>query len=91
MKKDTHPNYQPIIFHDVTCNKSFLISSTLKPKETMEYEDGKEYPVYKIETSSESHPFYTGKGRIETKEGRIAKFRKKYTFLHFDSFIIKQK
>jgi large subunit ribosomal protein L31 len=45
----------------------------------MEYEDGKEYPVYKIETSSESHPFYTGKGRIETKEGRIAKFRKKYT------------
>jgi large subunit ribosomal protein L31 len=45
----------------------------------MEYEDGKEYPVYKIETSSESHPFYTGKGRIETNEGRIAKFRKKYT------------
>jgi large subunit ribosomal protein L31 len=45
----------------------------------MKYEDGNEYPVYKIETSSESHPFYTGKGRIETKEGRIAKFRKKYT------------
>ena len=79
MKKDTHPKYQPIIFHDVTCNKSFLISSTLSPKETMKYEDGKEYPVYKVETSSESPPFYTGKGRIETKEGRIAKFRKKYT------------
>ena len=79
MKKDTHPKYQPIIFHDVTCNRSFLISSTLSPKETMKYEDGNEYPVYKIETSSESHPFYTGKGRIETKEGRIAKFRKKYT------------
>ena len=55
MKKDTHPNYQPIIFHDVTCNKSFLISSTLSPKETMKYEDGKEYPVYKVETSSESN------------------------------------
>ena len=67
MKKDTHPKYQPIIFHYVTCNKSFLISSTLSPKETMKYEDGNEYPVYKIETSSESHPFYTCKGRIETK------------------------
>ena len=79
MKKDIHPNHQPIIFHDVTSNKSFLLSSTLNPKEKMKYEDGKEYPVFKVETSSESHPFYTGKGRIETKEGRIAKFRKKYT------------
>ena len=70
--------YQPIIFFDVSSNKSFLLSSTLSPKETMKYEDGKEYPVYKIETSSESHPFYTGKGRIETKEGRVAKFRRKY-------------
>ena len=78
MKKDTHTQYQPIIFHDVSSNTSFLLSSTLKPKEKMKYEDGKEYPVYKIETSSESHPFYTGKGRIETKEGRVAKFRRKY-------------
>ena len=79
MKKDIHPKYQPIIFHDVSSNKSFLLSSTLEPKETMKYEDGKEYPVYKIETSSESHPFYTGKGRIEAKEGRVAKFKKKYS------------
>ena len=79
MKNDIHPNHQPIIFHDVTSNKSFLLSSTLNPKEKMKYEDGKEYPVFKIETSSESHPFYTGKGRIETKEGRVAKFRKKYS------------
>ena len=79
MKQDIHPNHQPIIFHDVTSNKSFLLSSTLNPKEKMKYEDGKEYPVFKIETSSESHPFYTGKGRIETKEGRVAKFRKKYS------------
>ncbi len=79
MKKDIHPKYQPIIFHDVSSNKSFLLSSTLAPKETMKYEDGNEYPVYKIETSSESHPFYTGKGRIEAKEGRVAKFKKKYS------------
>ena len=54
------------------------MSSTINTNETMKYEDGTEYPVYKIETSSESHPFYTGKGRIETKEGRVAKFKKKY-------------
>ena len=59
MKKDIHPDYKPVIFHDVTCNKSFLLSSTIKTNETMKYEDGNEYPVYKIETSSESHPFYT--------------------------------
>jgi large subunit ribosomal protein L31 len=79
MKKDIHPDYKTVIFHDVTCNKSFLLSSTVKTTETMKYEDGKEYPVYKVETSSESHPFYTGKGRIETKEGRVAKFKKKYS------------
>ena len=79
MKKEIHPKYLPIIFHDVTSNKSFLLSSTLNPKEKMKYEDGNEYPVFKVETSSESHPFYTGKGRIETKEGRVAKFRKKYS------------
>ena len=79
MKKDIHPDYKKVIFHDVTCNKSFLLSSTVKTTETMKYEDGKEYPVYKVETSSESHPFYTGKGRIETKEGRVAKFKKKYS------------
>jgi len=79
MKKDIHPDYKTVIFHDVTCNKSFLLASTVKTTETMKYEDGKEYPVYKVETSSESHPFYTGKGRIETKEGRVAKFKKKYS------------
>ena len=79
MKKDIHPDYKTVIFHDVTCNKSFLLSSTVKTTETMKYEDGNEYPVYKVETSSESHPFYTGKGRIETKEGRVAKFKKKYS------------
>ena len=78
MKKDTHPNYQPIIFHDVTCNKSFLLSSTLAPKETMKYEDGKEYPVYKVETSSESHPFYTGKMTLVDTAGRIDRFKNRY-------------
>ena len=45
MKKDIHPDYKPVIFHDVTCNKSFLLSSTIKTTETMKYEDGNEYPA----------------------------------------------
>ena len=80
MKKDTHSkDYRLVVFEDSSCNYSFLTRSTVKTDKTIKWEDGNEYPVYKIETSSESHPFYTGKGRIETKEGRIAKFRKKYT------------
>ena len=80
MKKDIHPtNYREVVFQDASAEKSFVTRSTVETEKTIVWEDGKEYPVYKVETSSESHPFYTGKGRIETKEGRIAKFRKKYT------------
>ena len=80
MRKDIHPeNYRLCVFKDMSTEYAILTKSCAESSETIKWEDGNEYPVYKIETSSESHPFYTGKGRIETKEGRIAKFRKKYT------------
>ena len=78
MKKDIHPKYQPIIFHDVSCNKSFLISSTLNPKEKMVYEDGKEYPLYKLDISHKSHPYFTGQQNLVDSAGRIEKYMKKY-------------
>jgi len=78
MKKDIHPAYGPVIFHDTSCDAKFLISSTFKSKETMKWEDGKEYPVCKLDTSSASHPIFTGKGRIEVSEGQVAKFRKRF-------------
>ena len=78
MKADTHPNYGPVIFIDTSCDSKFLISSAYTGSEKMQWEDGNEYPVCRIDTSSESHPFYTGKGRIETAQGRVAKFKEKY-------------
>lgn len=78
MKKDIHPKYGPVIFHDTSCDEKFLISSTFTSKETMKWKDGKEYPVCKLDTSSASHPIFTGKGRIEVSEGQVAKFRKRF-------------
>ena len=80
MKKGIHPEgYRTVVFKDMSNEFAFLSRSTANTKETIKWEDGNDYPLIKVEVSSKSHPFYTGKGRIETKEGRIAKFRKKYT------------
>jgi len=81
MKNDTHPQYNTVIFHDTAANHSFLTRSSIevKGRETMKWEDGKEYPLVKIEVSSESHSFYTGKQKIMDTAGRIEKFKRKYT------------
>ena len=78
MKKDIHPKVNTVIFKDMSCDFSFLGTSTLSSKETAKWEDGKEYPVIKVEISSASHPFYTGKQRVMDTEGRIDRFKKKY-------------
>lgn len=76
MKKDIHPtNYRPVIFEDTTVGARFLVSSTVDTKETSKWTDGKEYPVYKIEISSASHPFYTGTENIIDTAGRVEKFK----------------
>ena len=78
MKKSIHPELRDVVFKDVSCDYAFLGKSTLSSKETMKWEDGKEYPVIKVEISSASHPFFTGKQRVMDTEGRIDRFRKKY-------------
>jgi large subunit ribosomal protein L31 len=78
MKKEIHPEYREVLFHDTGVDKYFLIRSTLETKETREWEDGKTYPYYPVEISSESHPFYTGKHKIVDSAGRVDKFKKKY-------------
>ena len=78
MKKDIHPNYRPVVFKDESANFAFLTRSTVDTKETIVWEDGKEYPLYKMEISSASHPFFTGQQRILDTEGRVERFRKKY-------------
>jgi large subunit ribosomal protein L31 len=78
MKADIHPKYHDVVFQDVSCNFSFLTRSTMTSKEKIKWEDGKEYPIIKLETSSQSHPFYTGKQKTVDAGGRVDKFRRRY-------------
>lgn len=79
MKKGIHPeNYRFVVFKDMSNGYSFLSRSTAPSKETIVFEDGKEYPLIKLEISNTSHPFYTGKNVLVDTAGRIDKFKKKY-------------
>lgn len=78
MKADIHPQYQSVVFQDVSSEFRFLTKSTLTSKEKVKWEDGEEYPLIKVEISSHSHPFYTGKHKIMDAGGRVDRFRKRY-------------
>ena len=78
MKAGIHPEYRPVVFHDVTSDFKILTRSTLSSKETVKWEDGQEYPLVKVEISSATHPFYTGKNKVIDTSGRVDKFRKRY-------------
>jgi len=79
MKKGIHPeSYRTVVFKDFSCDYSFLSKSTANTKETIVWEDGKEYPLVKLEISNQSHPFFTGKMKFIDSAGRIEKFQKKY-------------
>jgi large subunit ribosomal protein L31 len=78
MKADIHPKYQAVVFQDVTSEFAFLTKSTMSSKEKIKWEDGQEYPLIKVEVSSASHPFYTGKHKVADVGGRVDKFRRRY-------------
>ncbi|WP_109832353.1 type B 50S ribosomal protein L31 [Reichenbachiella versicolor] len=78
MKQDIHPEYKEVIFFDTSSDFKFLTKSTISSGETMKWEDGNEYPVIKVEVSSASHPFYTGKKLFVDTAGRVEKFNKRY-------------
>ena len=80
MKKDIHPEYREVIFLDAAVNFSLLTRSTVKSNEKMKWEDGKEYPVVRLDISSASHPFFTGKMKFVDTTGRVEKFQKKYNW-----------
>jgi large subunit ribosomal protein L31 len=78
MKKDIHPKeYRHVIFEDSTSGKRFLIGSTVETSKTDKFDDGKEYPVFQVEISSASHPFYTGISKTIDTAGRVDKFKKR--------------
>ncbi|OGG79601.1 50S ribosomal protein L31 [Candidatus Kaiserbacteria bacterium RIFCSPLOWO2_01_FULL_54_13] len=76
MKKDIHPKeYRQVIFEDSTSGKRFLIASTVAATKKGKWEDGKEYPLFNVEISSASHPFYTGRSTIVDTAGRVERFK----------------
>ena len=78
MKKDIHPkNYRIVAFKDMSNDHVFLCRSAVNTKETLVV-DGVEYPVYKMEISNTSHPFYTGKMKLVDTSGRVDKFMQRY-------------
>ncbi|MCP4443696.1 MAG: type B 50S ribosomal protein L31 [Aureispira sp.] len=79
MKKNLHPeNFRKVIFKDISTDVTFLSRSAAPSSETIVHTDGNEYPLLKVEISSASHPFYTGKMSFVDTAGRIDKFNKKF-------------
>ena len=79
MKKDIHPEYREVLFHDISVDEYFIIKSTLSTDKTKKWEDGKTYPYYTLDISSSSHPFYTGKQKMIDTAGQVDKFKKRYS------------
>ena len=79
MKKDIHPEeYRFIVFKDISNDYSFLTRSSAVTKDTVVWEDGKEYPLYKLEISHMTHPFYTGKIKLIDTAGRVDRFKTRF-------------
>ena len=78
MKKGIHPdNYRPVVFKDMSNEEIFITRSTVAAKETIEI-DGVTYPLVKLEITSSSHPFFTGKQKLVDTAGRVDKFMRPY-------------
>ena len=78
MKQDIHPEYRDVVFKDISSEFAILTRSTVSTRETIKWEDGNEYPLLKLEVSSQSHPFYTGKQLILQTAKQVDKFRRRY-------------
>jgi len=77
MRKEIHPEYREVLFHDTSVDEYFLIRSTLDTDQTKEWE-GNTYPYCVLDISSASHPFYTGKQKFVNEGGRVDKFKKRF-------------
>ncbi len=78
MKPGIHPEYRPVVFQDASSGYAFLTRSAIRTDRTIQWEDGNEYPLYTLEISSSSHPFYTGQQRLVDTAGRVERFKRKY-------------
>jgi len=78
MKKGIHPEYRDVVFLDMSSGFKFVTRSTANTRERIKMDDGKEYPLFKLDVTSESHPFYTGAQQRVNETGRVEKFRQKF-------------
>jgi large subunit ribosomal protein L31 len=78
VKKGIHPNYRPVVFEDVSIGERWICSSAIATDRTIEWEDGNTYPLFTIEVSNLSHPFFTGTMKIVDSAGRVERFNKRY-------------
>lgn len=78
MKQGIHPEYRPVVFRDISADFAFLTRSTITSEKTVEWSDGRTYPVVDVDVSSASHPFYTGRSRVLDTVGRVERFRQRY-------------
>ena len=78
MKPGIHPEYRPVVFRDRSADFAFLTRSTATSDKSIQWSDGKTYPVIDVDVSSASHPFYTGRTRIVDTAGRVEQFRRRY-------------
>ena len=68
-------DYRFVVFMDEAANYSFLTRSTANSDETIKWTDGQEYPLIKVQISSDSHTFFTGEEKIIDTEGRVDRFK----------------
>ncbi|QVL30570.1 type B 50S ribosomal protein L31 [Telmatocola sphagniphila] len=78
MKKGIHPEYRDVVFLDQAADFKFLTRSCVKTNQMIKWEDGKEYPLVRVDISSASHPFFTGKMKLLDSAGQIERFKKKF-------------
>ncbi|MEV6110390.1 type B 50S ribosomal protein L31 [Streptomyces sp. NPDC051940] len=78
MRHGIHPVSRPVVFRDRAADVAFLVRSTADSPRTIEWQDGNTYPLIDVETSSASHPAYTGKARIVDTAGRVERFNRRY-------------
>lgn len=78
MKPGIHPEYGPVVYQDMSTGDTFLTRSTESSRESIEWSDGKTYPLVKVDMTSASHPFWTGNARVLDSAGQVEKFRRRY-------------
>ncbi|WP_305093325.1 type B 50S ribosomal protein L31 [Prescottella sp. R16] len=78
MKPGIHPDYHPVVFQDLSTGSTFLTRSTMTSTQTIDWEDGNNYPLVVVDVTCESHPFWTGAARVVDTAGRVEKFERRF-------------